>query len=362
MSNLLFTGGAVVQGTTLGTIFGNQLITGRAFQPSSQSCIVDLTPPTFNGVNFLTRGSLGQLKVMWLAASDLSSPIRYEVYVQEEPASNLFNIANIALITTNLQADIFTLANGSLIQSGVKYFIGVRAIDAVGNRDNNTISMSQTSPGITGVTNAKINGVFAVNNNNQLIASFWVNDNDGVINNPERLGLANYVIYDQNGNLVLSMSQNNITADSEGFYEINPVASVLDLDNTFYTVKVNIFVDEVLVTYHLPITYAEAGPQYEPRAIFSIDAANQLQATIWIVKNGEQLTSNLGTASYTIYNKDGLALGISQSGITADVNGLFKTTPVLANNITDLTHYTVIFSITADGAIRKGAIGITVAE
>jgi len=27
-----------------------------------------------------------------------------------------------------------------------------------------------------------------------------------------------------------------------------------------------------------------------------------------------------------------------------------------------LTHYTVIFSITADGAVRKGAIGITVAE
>ena len=362
MSNLLFAGGAVVQGTTLGTVFGNQLVSGGTLQPTAQACIIDLTPPTFAGINFLTRGGLGQLKAIWLAATDLSSPIRYEVYVQAEPASNLFNTANIALVTTNLQADVFALADGSLLQSGVKYFVGVRAVDAVGNRDNNIVSMFQTTPGITGATNAKINGVFAVNNSNQLIASFWVNDNDGVINSPARLGLASYVIYDQNGNLVPSMSQNNILADSEGFYEITPVTSVLDLDNTYYTVKVTIFVDGVSVTYHLPVTYAEAGPQYEPRAVFSINAANQLQASVWITKNGEQINSNLGTASYAIYDKDGAAMGISQSGIVADVNGFFKTTPVTGVNLTDLTHYTVIFTITADGAVRRGAMGITVAE
>jgi hypothetical protein len=274
----------------------------------------------------------------------------------------LFNPVNIALVTTNLNADIFALANGTLLQSGVKYFVGVRAIDAVGNRDANTVSLFQITPGITGATNASINGVFAVNNNSQLIANFWVNDNDGVITSPARLGLASYVIYDQNGNLVPSMSQSNISADSEGFYEITPVASVLDLDNTFYTVKVTILVDSIPVAYNLPITYAEAGPQYEPRAVFSIDASNQLQATIWVTKNGEQLNTNLGTASYAVYNKDGVALGISQSGIVADVNGLYKTTPVLASALNDLTHYTVIFTITADGAARKGAVGITVAE
>lgn len=362
MSNLLFAGGAVVQGTTLSGIFGNQLVSGGALQPTAQACIIDLTPPTFTGIDSLSRGALGQLTVSWLAGSDLSSPIRYEVYVQAEPASNLFNIANIALVTTNLQTDVFALANGSLLQPGVKYFVGVRAVDAVGNRDNNTVSLFQTTPGITGATNAKINGVFAVNNSNQLIASFWVNDNDGTINNPARLGLASYVIYDQNGNLVPSMSQNNIAADAEGFYEINPVASVLDLDNTFYTVKVTIFVDGIAIAYNLPVTYAEAGPQYEPRAVFSINASNQLQASVWITKNGEQINSNLGTASYAMYDKDGAAMGISQSGIVADVNGFFKTTPVTGVNLTDLTHYTVVFLITADGAVRRGAMGITVAE
>jgi hypothetical protein len=337
-------------------------VTGGALQSSSQACIIDLTPPIFGGITFLTRGALGQLRASWATAIDLSSPIKYEVYVQAESNLNLFNVANIAFITPNLQADIFSLANGTLLQSGIKYYVGVRAIDSVGNRDNNIINFFQTTPGITGATNAEINGVFAVNTNNQLIASFWVNDNDGVINDPSRLGLASYVIYDQNGNIVPSMSQNNITADAEGFYEITTVTSVLTLDNTFYTVKVTIYVDGIAIVYNLPISYAEAGQQYEPRAVFSIDAANQLQATIWIAKNGEQVSNNLGTASYTVYNKEGTALGISQSGIIADVNGLYKTTPVLAAALTDLTHYTVLFNITADGAVRKGAIGITVAD
>jgi hypothetical protein len=77
-------------------------------------------------------------------------------------------------------------------------------------------------------------------------------------------------------------------------------------------------VDSIAIVYNLPITYAEAGPQYEPRAVFSVNAANQLQASIWITKNGEQISDNLGTASYVVYDKDGVALGISQSGLVAE--------------------------------------------
>jgi hypothetical protein len=360
--NNQFTQGPIVQGTTLGPIQPNQLITGGVKQPSSQACIVDLTPPVFGGINFLTRGSLGQLRASWDAAIDTNNPIRYEVYVKASSSSNLFNPLNIALITSQLNVDVFALGDGTLLQTGVKYYVGVRAIDAVGNRDTNLISLNQTSPGITGATNAQISGVFAVDTNNNLIATFWVTDSDGVINNPARLGSASYVIYDSNGNLIPSMSETNIAFDAEGFFEITPVESVLDLNNTFYTVKVAIPVDGVQIVYNLPVTYQEAGPQYEPRAVFSIDGANQLQATIWITKNGEQLNANLGVASFEIYNKEGNSLGISQAGLIADANGLYKTTPVLATALTDLTHYTVIFSIVADGAERKGAIGITVAE
>jgi hypothetical protein len=362
MSNQFISGGTITQGTTLGGEFANQLITGGSFQPTSQACIVDLTPPTFLGIDSLTRGSLGQLKVTWLAASDPSAPIRYEVYVKALDSINLFNVSNIALVTTQLNADIFSLGNGSLLETGVNYFVGVRAIDAVGNRDVNIASLSQTSPGISGATNAQINGVFAVNTSNNLIASFWVNDNDGVINNPARLGTASYVIYDNNGNLVPGMSESGISFDSEGYFEITPIPSILNLDNTYYTVKVSIPVDGVQIIYNLPITYPEAGPEYEPRAVFSINAANQLQVSMWVVKNGEQMNSDLGVASFTIYDKDGVAVGISQSGIVADGNGLFKSTPVSANNLTDLTHYTAIFSIVADSQARRGAIGLTIAE
>jgi hypothetical protein len=361
MSNQLING-TVNQGTTLGTIVVNQLVTGGAKQRSSQACIVDLTPPTFAGINFLTRSGLGQLRAAWAVATDGSSPVSYEVYIEAEPAANLFNPANIALVTRSLQADLFSLSNGSLLQSGVNYYVGVRAVDAIGNREGNTVSLSQVSPGITGATNAKISGVFAVNTNNQLIASFWVNDNDGIIDNPLRLGNASYVIYDQNGNTVPSMSENNVAPDSEGFFEITPVTSVLNLDNTFYTVKVMIPVDSIPVVYNLPITYAEAGPHYEPRAIFSINAANQLQGTLWCVKDGELISSSLGTASFIVYDKDGNSIGISQSGLTADVNGYYDIAPVSAAPITDLTHYVVKITVSASGQNRVGTVGITLGE
>ena len=362
MSNQLISGGTITQGTALGAEFFNQLVTGQSLQPTSQACIVDLTPPTFAGIDFLTRGPLGQLRLSWLPASDATQPIRYEVYVKPIEDTNLFNTANIAIITSQINADVFALGNGTLLQTGVKYYVGVRAVDAVGNRDINTVILNQTSPGITGATNAQINGVFAVNTSNSLIATFWVNDNDGVINDPLRLGNASYVIYDNNGNLVPGMSESDIGFDSNGFFEITPRPSVLNLDNTFYTVKVSIPVDGVQIIYNLPITYPEAGPEYEPRAVFSINAANQLQVSMWVVKNGEQMSSDLGVASFTIYDKDGNAVGISQSGIVADGNGLFKSTPVSANTLTDLTHYTAIFSVVADSQARRGAIGLTIAE
>jgi hypothetical protein len=361
MSNLLFFE-AGVQGTSLGNLRPNQLVTGGSVQPTSQACITDLTPPMFSGIDLITRGVLGQLKAFWLAATDVSNPIRYEVYVKADTSSGLFNVANIALVTTQLQADIFALAGGSLLQSGVNYFVGVRAIDGVGNRDVNTVSLSQTSSGILGITTAEISGVFAVNTSNQLIASFWVNDLEGVIDNPSRLGLASYVIYNDAGDVVVSMSEAGIPPDVNGSYAITPVTSALDLDNSYYTVKVTINVDGLDITYNLPITYPEAGPVYEVSGVISINASNQLQASFWINKNGESLLSNLGTCSFVIKDKSGVAIGISQSGIIADASGKFHSTPVNAVLIYDLQHYLVEIDLVADGTSRKGTVGLVVGE
>jgi hypothetical protein len=322
--------GTVNQGTTLGVIVANQLVTGGAKQRSSQACIIDLTPPTFAGISFLNLGVLGQLQLQWAAATDATAPVQYEVYVQAATASGLFNTTNIALVVSSLNADVFALANGDLIQGAVEYFVGVRAVDGVGNRDNNTVSLSQVSPGITGANLATISGIFSINETNQLIGSF--------------------------------MAQSGIAADAQGFYQIAPVASVLDLEYNLYSVKATITVDSVPIVYNLPITIAPDVPEYEPRAVFSINPLNQLEGTLWVTKSGERMNANIGTASFTIYDKDNNAVGISQSGLTANVNGFYKTTAVNAAVLSSLTHYTVSISIIANGQARLGSVGLTIAE
>jgi hypothetical protein len=361
MSNLLFFEGGV-QGTSLGIERPNHLVTGGSFQGTSQACIVDITPPVFSGITFVTRGALGQLRAFWGSATDASLPIRYEVYIKADTNSDLFNPSNIAIVTTQVQADLFTMPGGSLLQSGTTYHVGVRAVDGVGNRDANTISLSQTSSGILGITSAQISGVFAVNTSSELIASFWVTDLEGTINDPGRLGLASYAIYDSSGNLVSGMSETGISADAQGFYEITPVPSNLSLDNTYYTVKVTIPVDGISITYNLPVTYPEAGPVYEVCSVFSISAINQLEGSFWVIKNGEKITSALGTASITVRDRLGATVGISQTGITANAQGLFAMAPASASNIFDLNYYTAEISVVADGVSRVGVSGIVVGQ
>jgi hypothetical protein len=361
MSNQ-FIEGPIVQSTTLGPIQPNQLVTGGAKQQSSQACIVDLIPPVFSGIGVLTVGSLGQLQAIWPVAVDPTAPISYEVYVSTNSVT-LFNTVNIALVTRSLNADIFALSDGSLLQAGVNYYVGVRAVDGVGNRDNNIAQLNRTTPGITGATNAQITGIFAVDLDNDFIGNFWVTDNDGVVSNPIRLGTASYVIYDRFGNLVSGMSETGIVADSEGYFEITPITSVLDLDNNFYTAKVNVLLDGVNIIYNLPITYASAGPVYEPRGAFSVNAANQLEGSIWIVKNGLKIdVANLGAASYQVRDSSGNLIGISQSGILPNANGLYIITPSLAVAITDFEHYTIDVTINADGVVREGRLAIVTGE
>lgn len=362
MPNMYVSGGTLVQGTSLGVQFGNHLVSGGIKQESALACITDLTPPTFAGISFLTLGALGQLQVQWLAATDVSIPVAYEVYVKPLTSVGIFNSINLALVTKQLQASIFALGNGSLLQPGVQYYVGVRAVDAIGNRDNNVVVLSQISPGITGAVNAFISGIFNIDDTNNLIASFWVTDSNGVITSSTRLGSGSYVIYDKNGNLVPGMAQSGIIADAQGFFEITPVSSVLDLDNNFYAAKVTITVDGVPVSYNLPVVHSATGHQYEPRAVFSINASNQLQGTLWITKDSELYFDSIGVAEYTIYDKNGNTIGITESGLSPDANGYYEITPVNASAIVDLTHYVVKITILAAGENRIGTVGITLGE
>ncbi|NDD83816.1 hypothetical protein EBZ38_05960 [bacterium] len=361
MSNQLVAG-PIVQGTSFYGPRPNQLVTGGSLQGSAQACVIDLTPPVFSGLSSVTLGTLGQIRAQWSAATDVSNPINYEVYIQANTSFGLFNVVNIAYVTTQLQMNIFADSYGNLLQNAVQYYVGVRAVDAVGNRDANTVSLMQISPGITGAISASISGIFNIDDLNQLIASFWVTDSQGVVDAPARLGTAAYVIYDRYGNLVPGMAQSGIAADAEGFFEITPIASVLDLDNNFYAAKVTITVDGVPLVYNLPVVHSAVGHQYEPRAVFSINASNQLQGTLWITKDSELYVDAIGVASYTIYDKDGNSIGITESGLSPDLNGYYEITPVNAAAILDLTHYVVKITILAAGENRVGTVGITLGE
>lgn len=204
-----------------------------------------------------------------------------------------------------------------------------------------------------------IEGVFGLNESNQLAASFWVSGNEQIITSGGRLGTAAYQIYDRLGAAVVGMSQSGITADANGLYKITPVASVLNTDLTFYSVKVSITVDGVLRSDFLPLM--GKIPAYECFATVSVNALNQFQATLHCEADGKvKKGSGLGTGSYQIYDSAGnTVVGLSQSGITADANGRFIITPVSAALLTDLTHFTMTIKIFADGVERESIMGFS---
>lgn len=106
-----------------------------------------------------------------------------------------------------------------------------------------------------------------------------------------------------------------------------------------------------------------SNPVIEALCGFHIDASNQFQGTLWAHKNGQIVDSGLGTASYEVRDKDrNLVAGLSESGLTADLNGIYRTTAVSASGILDLTHYTVKVSISVDGELIESRWPFTVGE
>jgi len=130
----------------------------------SIASITDTTPPTFSGISSLTANANGSFTANATAATDTSNPIRYEAYVSTTNVG-LFNTANIAVISTALPIVIFTDANGDVLEN-IAYYVGMRAVDAVGNRETNTASIQETSEGVpdNSVIN-KLDQILAKTNN-----------------------------------------------------------------------------------------------------------------------------------------------------------------------------------------------------
>lgn len=336
----------------------NLLVRNNFYQGTSGACIVDLTPPTFAGIASLSVQSRGQIRATWLAASDPTLPIRYEIYIQASTATGLFNTTNIIAISDKLQYDTFTMPDGSFLVNGTTYYVGVRAIDGVNNRDSNVVSLNVISTGVSvAAEEYAVSGALSFNSSNQMVGTFWGLKNSVLATTSNAvLGTASYVIYDKSGNLVSGMSQSGITAGTDGQYIITPVNSTLSESLDQYLVKVTISIDGANRVGYVPIV--KEAPQYDIQGSFFVDTANNLDGNFWITANEKIVTSGLGTASFQVYDSSGAPVsGMSGSGLTADIVGIFHAAGV-ASTLNQFQDYVVIVTINVNGVVRSDAIAI----
>lgn len=337
----------------------NILVGNNFYQGTTQACIVDLTPPTFAGISSAAVQSRGQIRTSWLAATDATSPIRYEIYIQASTATGLFNTNNIVGITNKLQYDTWTLPDGSFLVNGTTYFLGVRALDGVSNRDSNTVSASVISTGVyTGADIYKTEGAFALNSSNQLQGTLWALKNSVLATSANAvMGTASYQIYDKTGSAVAGMTQSGISADSNGQYKITPVTSVLNKTLDHYMVKVSITIDGAIREGYVPLI--QEAPKYDISGLFFINEMNEFDGTFWVSADEVLKTTGLGNGSYQVFDHDGdPVVGMSETGIVPDVNGIYKITHV-ANLLTgNYPGYSVRVTLSVDNTTRVEMFGI----
>lgn len=205
----------------------------------------------------------------------------------------------------------------------------------------------------------QINGYADVNaTTGAIFGSFWAEEDFAVMTTG--LGTGSYTVRDAGGVLIPGLSESGIVPDANGIYVITPLSlpTPLPPDQAFIVELTAIVRGETKST---KIILGDDPATYEVKASFSISGANMLQGTLWANKIHQLApTAILGTASYTVYDKTGAAVaGLTESGITADSNGMFHITPVSATLLTDLTHYLVKVDIEIGGYERSGIKGFT---
>jgi hypothetical protein len=114
------------------------------------AAVTDLTPPTFAGITGNTPNTDGSISVAWSLASDATPPIEYLVYIAlgSVSAATLFQTTNLTRIAPagSTSTKIFLLADQTTyLVNGQQYTVGVRAKDAVGNIDSNTVIQTPTA-------------------------------------------------------------------------------------------------------------------------------------------------------------------------------------------------------------------------
>lgn len=110
------------------------------------AALTDLTAPTGGAITSVTNNPDGSVKAQWGAASDPSTPITYEVYVQKGSATGIFALT--PFLSRDLSIDLYKDSLGAAIVQGDVVHVGVRPVDAVGNRSSITTTLSVTATGV----------------------------------------------------------------------------------------------------------------------------------------------------------------------------------------------------------------------
>jgi hypothetical protein len=96
------------------------------------------------------------------------------------------------------------------------------------------------------------------------------------------------------------------------------------------------------------------GDKYEIKCGLHVSANNAFYGTFWLEGNQGVIDTGLSTGSYTVYDADRNASAtLTQTGITPDVNGIYRLTPVSAAELIDLTHFDIEFEASVDGTDIK---------
>jgi hypothetical protein len=156
----------------------------------SGSTTADVTPPVFGGITGATGQSATTVQLTWSAASDnvdAASSIVYDVYYSTTPGGQNFLVPD-----ATSTAGATSIVVSGLLPNTTYYFV-VRARDTAGNRDSNTVQISEaTLPDTTPPTFA---GATVVNN--QTETTLRVNWNPATDNTTAQSAIVYLVCWSQ---------------------------------------------------------------------------------------------------------------------------------------------------------------------
>lgn len=214
---------------------------------TSDACTPDVTPPVGGAISSLTNNTDGSLQVGWPTATDPSVPLRYQVFVQAATATGLFSSGNKVFEGPGNAFSVYKDAAGVPITAGTTYFVGVRAVDAVGNVNTNTTSLSIVATGLsfatlTALINAVPGAVW-----DQLKSAHTIPDSFGDyldIEVSSRLPTSGYVAPDNASITAIKAKTDNLPADPASNTQVNTRAPASTaLDNTVWTNAKAAFID-----------------------------------------------------------------------------------------------------------------------